>query len=458
MTRKNMNHRKRVVTHSSTPRGSTKRIQGFVLSEAVDEDGGLVFEIETVAGERILKSNNSIEFLSEKLLPDLNPVTDAFIAEAVSRNRPMVTYEVRRDPSAPRSTIVDTPHLTRNRSRKRKKRGAKKGTDADKPTTSDASEIQKLEPEEISQDAIEESISPLPDLPKIKKKKRRRSKRRQPSLKITKLASAFMQQPENGGAGMDSPEKKRKSTGRRKPRTKKRKSSRKSTLDSDLSTDISAADISVDSEDAISRIDPELLRRIPSTSSIDEVRRRIKRKSYSEPKPRPLKKKKKKKRSSFLEDSPNASGGNLLPPVVFDREPKVSYDFENKFETVSKQYRKSLRSLNVPKHIPKKNSCGNFNTGVSDKINTLEDQIGEQLEEALFSRRSRKSIDGDVLEDFEDPVPHVDFALDLIRIVYFLIAALMTINFDVFGEMSQELDNWGDMRMPYLDEESEGWE
>ena len=75
----------------------------------------------------------------------------------------MVTYEVRRDPSAPRSTIVDTPHLTRNRSRKRKKRGAKKGADADKPTTSDASDFQKLEPEEISQDAIEESISPLPE-------------------------------------------------------------------------------------------------------------------------------------------------------------------------------------------------------------------------------------------------------------------------------------------------------
>jgi len=239
--------------------------------------------------------------------------------------------------------------------------------------------------------------------------------------------------------------KKRKSpTGRRKPRTKKaRKSSRKSTQDSDLSTDISVADISVDSEDTISRIDPDILRRAASTSSIEEVRRRIKRKSYSEPKPRPLKKKKKKKRSSFLDESPFASGGNLLPPVVFDREPKVSYDFENKFEKVSKQYRKSLRSLNLPKHIPKKNSCGNFHTGVSDKINNLEDQIGEQLEQALFSngrRRSRKSIDGDVLEDFEDPVPHVDFALDLIRI------------------MSQELDNWGDMHIPFLDSESEGWE
>ena len=60
-------------------------------------------------------------------------------------------------------------------------------------------------------------------------------------MKIAKLSTAFMQQPENGGAGKDSPEKKRKSpTGRRKPRTKKaRKSSRKSTQDSDLSTDIS---------------------------------------------------------------------------------------------------------------------------------------------------------------------------------------------------------------------------
>ena len=53
--------------------------------------------------------------------------------------------------------------------------------------------------------------------------------------------------------------------------------------------------------------------------------------------------------------------------------------------------------------------------------------------------------------------PHVDFALDLIRIVYFFHRSLMIV-FSVFGEMSQELDNWGDMHIPFLDSESEGWE